>query len=348
MAATSIGRSVLAFLEGDDSDIERFREMRDRFRNPWIFGVLIGGCTVLAAASYGWWLAVLPVLAAATMAGGTAAQVRSPHPQVVIAMVGFALLELNIALSVLFTGGGSSPLLSLMVVPVFTQAVAFRPRVTAVWVAFSAGLALIALLGATRLDGTPAPSVLLQAVSYLALLGCLALGAHYFATAEVHSRGEASQDVLTGLLNRKALTSRFAHLAARLRTSGEPMTLLMVDVDHFKHINDTYGHPRGDLVLAELAQRLVENVRPGDLVFRFGGEEFLVLMPELDQETARFSAERLNRAVSNSLIAGLPVTVSVGVTSGQGDALDYDRMVQAADAAMYQAKRDGRACVRAS
>lgn len=334
-------------MEGNDSDRERYREMHDRFRDAWVFGVLIGGCTLLAAATYGWWLVVLPLLASVVMAAGIEAHSRSLNPEVV-GMVTFSLLELDLAVSVLFTGGGASPLLSLMVVPVFTQAVAFRPRVTVVWVALSAGLALAAVVGATRLPDTPVPAVLLQAVSYLALLGSLALAAHYLATSDVHSRDEAAQDVLTGLLNRKALRSRFDQFGSRLRSDDEPLTLLMVDVDRFKNINDTHGHQRGDLVLRELAERLVANVRPVDLVFRFGGEEFIVLMPGLDPDTARFAADRLNRAVSAHPVAGLRVTVSVGLTSRTGDDLDYGPMVQAADAAMYRAKQDGRDCVRSA
>ena len=348
MVETGLAGRFVRWLEGDSSDRARFAEMHARFGGAPLFGVLIGGTSIFAAASYGWWLVTLPVFASAVMGGALFLHPRTRRPEV-LAMVTFGLLELDLAVTVLFTGGGASPLLSLMVVPIFTQAVSFRPHVTRAWVTLSAVLTVAVIGGATRLDrDAGVPSALLQGVSYLALLGCIALAAHYLTDAEVSSRGQAVVDELTGLFNRKALRSHFSDIRAQALLTGDPLAVVMLDLDHFKSINDSHGHPRGDVVLQRVAECLRTTLRSRDLVYRIGGEEFLVLMPGHNLAEASQAAERLRESIAADELAGVAVRISGGLTSAAGPGIEYDAMLRAADEALYRAKANGRNQICAS
>lgn len=161
----------------------------------------------------------------------------------------------------------------------------------------------------------------------------------------------AVTDPLTGLFNRRYVEPHLARLAAQSRNSGREMAVMMIDIDHFKAVNDNYGHAAGDKVLIELADRLRENLRAIDLVARMGGEEFLVAMPGTSVTDARLAADRLRELVNTepfALGADLPaikITVSVGVAlSGhippENGAMD--RICAQADKALYAAKSAGR------
>jgi len=157
---------------------------------------------------------------------------------------------------------------------------------------------------------------------------------------------EAGRDSLTRLLNRKFLSVVLNREIEIARHSEKCFALLMVDVDHFKSINDTHGHDAGDNVLRQVASILDRSTRGGDYVFRMGGEEFLIVLVDTDQDGSRLFAERLRHAVAKEpMLAAadtlLNVTVSVGVTLHDGHP-DYQRSMQRADQALYQAKRSGR------
>jgi two-component system cell cycle response regulator len=155
-------------------------------------------------------------------------------------------------------------------------------------------------------------------------------------------------DSLTGLYNRRYLTAHLAALMDRNQRSGKSLSLLMVDVDHFKTINDTYGHATGDEVLAAIADRLSRNLRNFDTVARWGGEEFVVVMPEAEERIALVVAERLRSKVAEVPIPvqhaakEIPTTISIGVVIAGDDLGTPDDLLRAADAAMYEAKRQGR------
>lgn len=168
----------------------------------------------------------------------------------------------------------------------------------------------------------------------------------------------ATLDPLTGLYNRRHAITRLESLATAARDSGTPFAVMMLDLDHFKAINDTHGHATGDCVLIEVARRLRDNMRAVDLVARIGGEEFLVAMPETSVEQARGAAERLRRIIEDTPFAtarlpggGLRVTMSIGVAIGPGatgrtasatpGALIED-LYERADTALYSAKSAGR------
>ena len=154
-----------------------------------------------------------------------------------------------------------------------------------------------------------------------------------------------STDALTGLPNRRALQHQLAVLSAEARSRGENLVVAVVDVDHFKRVNDVEGHAAGDAVLREVARRLGSAVRPGQVLGRWGGEEFLALAPALSGEAAQRFGERLRTLVGWEPVAlpggqQLAVTVSVGLASGVPT--HEDALVGLADAALYTAKQGGR------
>lgn len=176
----------------------------------------------------------------------------------------------------------------------------------------------------------------------------------------------AVTDPLTGLYNRRYAEAYLADLLMRKEEQGRGYVLMLMDLDHFKAINDQYGHGAGDQVLRHVADRLRDNLRAGDLVARYGGEEFLIVLPDASSGEGEFTAERIRRAVGNvpvMLESGetLSVTASIGVGYGMEEpfeepvmktgtfdvpqphcALSLDRLVGAADAALYRAKSAGR------
>jgi diguanylate cyclase (GGDEF)-like protein len=174
----------------------------------------------------------------------------------------------------------------------------------------------------------------------------------FFSNAVVQSdrdhRLEAIVDPLTGLLNRAALQQRFAELAqqARISDGGTAVGFLVADLDHFKDVNDAHGHAVGDAVLEQLAHTMRNELRAFDLIYRLGGEEFVVVLPGAEMVDALEIAERLRAAVEAARPEGLAVTLSVGVAVAAGSELDFDRLYESADAALYGAKQAGRNCLR--
>ncbi len=158
----------------------------------------------------------------------------------------------------------------------------------------------------------------------------------------------ALTDPLTGLPNRRALFSRLEQEATRAARYGDALTVLMIDLDHFKSVNDTHGHLVGDVVLRGVALVLNKSVRKADSVARYGGEEFCVVLPRLAKAEALEVAEKLRRAVAQTPIAAKPgepplhVTLSVGIASYPQDATDVIALLERADEALYEAKRGGR------
>ncbi|BDA84472.1 PleD family two-component system response regulator [Aureimonas sp. SA4125] len=156
----------------------------------------------------------------------------------------------------------------------------------------------------------------------------------------------AVTDPLTGLNNRRFLESHLPTVIERARKDAKPLSVLMADIDHFKRINDGWGHDAGDRVLKEFAARLKHSLRASDLACRFGGEEFVVLMPEADGRTAQLIAERLRSMVADQPfdISGesISVTVSVGVAVLDAVTDDWETLLKRADRGLYAAKRNGR------
>jgi diguanylate cyclase (GGDEF)-like protein len=161
----------------------------------------------------------------------------------------------------------------------------------------------------------------------------------------------AEHDSLTGVLNRRAIRDVLRRELARCRREGQTLGIMLVDVDHFKRINDHFGHGAGDAALVTVVQRIAASLRPYDLVGRYGGEEFLVVAPGCDLELTQRLADRIRAAVSDEAIylgnENMTLTVSLGITLGTAES-DPEFLVAAADSAMYQAKWNGRNRVEVS
>ena len=160
-------------------------------------------------------------------------------------------------------------------------------------------------------------------------------------------RHQALRDPLTGLFNRRFFDAGLAQQIMRSRRSGEPASLLMLDIDHFKNYNDEYGHEAGDAVLRAIGQLLQTQVRGGDVACRFGGEEFVILMPDAPLESAKERGRQILEAIRGLEIPHqghlLPsVTASLGVAGFPAHASDAEGILEAADNALYMAKRTGR------
>jgi two-component system cell cycle response regulator len=160
-------------------------------------------------------------------------------------------------------------------------------------------------------------------------------------------REMAMNDSLTGLWNRAAIIDSLSNELKRSRREGTSLAVIMVDVDHFKSINDTFGHPAGDAVLREIAKTMKSVIRTYDSAGRFGGEEFLILLPGCDQLTACSHAERLRQAISRLIVTtergDVKVTASFGVSVAHGRTeSEAASLIEIADAALYSAKHKGR------
>ena len=157
----------------------------------------------------------------------------------------------------------------------------------------------------------------------------------------------AITDALTGLYNRRYMESHLGALVEQAASRGKPLTVLVLDIDYFKSINDCYGHDAGDDVLREFAIRIRKSIRGIDLACRHGGEEFVVVMPETDLAVATMVAERLRRRIASEPFPiqqggrTIEVTISIGIAA-LGGADNAAAVLKRADQALYRAKRDGR------
>lgn len=159
---------------------------------------------------------------------------------------------------------------------------------------------------------------------------------------------QVARDGMTGLFNHTAFQRRFQELVGSAQADPKPLTLLLIDIDHFKQVNDDFGHPVGDRVLKQVAQLLQSQVREGDLLARYGGEEFALALPQTPLQSALALAERIRRTVADQPIEPRRVTVSIGVAALTAETASAAALLLQADQALYGAKRAGRnRCVSA-
>ncbi|HEX8375872.1 MAG TPA: GGDEF domain-containing protein, partial [Geminicoccaceae bacterium] len=158
------------------------------------------------------------------------------------------------------------------------------------------------------------------------------------------AEARAQTDPLTGLANKRAIRDTTKHLHAHAMRTGNPLSIVLADLDHFKRVNDTYGHDRGDEALAAAAAALAGTVRGMDFVGRMGGEEFIVLLPDTGVEAATLVAEKLRAAVGAVRLAGVRegLSASLGVATFPDHASEPETLLRLADRALYLAKKRGR------
>jgi diguanylate cyclase (GGDEF)-like protein len=320
-------------------DRSRVVDANDRVRmSRMIVSTAVGGALAVAAPWIGWWTLILFALSILNFKNVDRRLRTSPHPERVSAqaIVGNLIL---LAGGVALSGGSHSPALPWMVLPAAMVAARFRPRVVIAGLALTVVLILVATVGVDPRGVAHNPVALL---STLALLAGVVSIVWALQAAELHHRDEAILDPLTGLLNRHALVPRFIELSHQARLTHQPVCMVLCDVDNFKAINDEHGHDCGDAVLRDVAYELRKRLRSFELVYRLGGEEFLIVLPGVDRKGGQEVAERLRRAVEQARPTGIEITISLGLSAGSGEQVDYDTLFKAADGALYEAKHAGR------
>jgi diguanylate cyclase (GGDEF)-like protein len=160
-------------------------------------------------------------------------------------------------------------------------------------------------------------------------------------------RNQSIRDPLTGLFNRRYLEETLSRELNRAERTSRPLALLLIDIDHFKRLNDTYGHDAGDAALAEVGRLLGRSFRSSDIACRYGGEEFVVVLPEAARGFAATRAEALREAVKELRVSARgapiqPMSISIGVAHYPDDGRTPEDLVRAADVALYAAKAQGR------
>jgi diguanylate cyclase (GGDEF)-like protein len=320
-------------------DRSRVVDANDRVRTIRMVGSgAVGAALLISAPWIGWWTLILFALSALNLMSVDWRLRTSAHPERVSADA-IVITELLLAGGVVMSGGPHSPALPWMVLPAAMVAARFRPRVVIAGLVGTVFMILVATVGVNPQATVENP---VSVIVTLALLAGVVSIVWALQAAELHHRDEAILDPLTGLLNRHALMPRFIELSHQARLTHQPVCMVLCDVDGFKGINDEYGHDRGDAVLRDVAYELRKRLRSFELVYRLGGEEFLIVLPGVDSKGGLEVAERLREAVEQTRPMGIKITISAGLSSGRGEEVEYDALFRAADAALYDAKRAGR------
>jgi diguanylate cyclase (GGDEF)-like protein len=263
---------------------------------------------------------------------------RSEKPEYVVAAT-VVNAQVLIGIGIALSGGPQSPTIMMLLLPIVTLPARFSPRGVYAGLALTIVILLAATIGVDPQGFLDDPT---YTVLGLACCAGLAAFAETLMRAEMEQRSEAVLDPLTGLLNRKALAGRFEEIAQQAALTGAPICLIAGDLDHFKHVNDEHGHDRGDAVLKDAAYVLRKHLRSFELIYRLGGEEFLIVLPGVGLVEGRTIAERVRAGLEESYPGGLEVTMSLGVACATGGHAEFEPLFRAADAALYEAKRTGR------
>jgi diguanylate cyclase (GGDEF)-like protein len=330
----------------DELRRERLLDIEARLHRHRVPAFAVLAATLVASGpwiGWAWTVPLVPALGAPAAISRIMSASRRPERW---AALGWAVSPLMIAISVALTHGPRSPAICWFALPAVTLGARFERRGVVLGLIY-----LLTLLGLSTLPVDAAAAV--RHPEYLNFPIGLTLAVTIFSGAIVqsdrHHRLEAVVDPLTGLLNRTALYQRFGELRqqARMSAEGTSIGFLVVDLDNFKLVNDEHGHATGDAVLERIAYVMRNSLRAFDLVYRLGGEEFVVVLPGADAEKAAEIGERLREAVEGARPEGLRVTMSVGVAVADGRDLDFDDLYERADTALYAAKEAGRNRVRA-
>ncbi|MGH2905167.1 MAG: diguanylate cyclase [Solirubrobacterales bacterium] len=330
----------LSWLIRNDSERERMLDMEARIEPVRNVGFAIMLTALIVCASWLNWWAVFPTLfAIAFFAVADRRVTHAPRPEfwLIGAWMGS---ELMIASSAALTGGPTSPLLAGLGIPIVTLSARFPLRGVVAGVTFAVLLACAVALGVDAQAVIDSPPLLVVPVAIILSIAVLSTA---LMRSDFQHRTNAVIDQLTGMLNRGALASRASELEQQSRVTGQPIGLIVGDIDHFKNFNDDFGHAVGDIVLKEVAYAIRKHLRAFDLAYRLGGEEFLVLLPGAAAEDAATLAETLRLAISRLEVSERHVTMSFGVAASRNkEPFDYADVFGRADEALYEAKRAGR------
>jgi len=330
-----------SWLFGDGVDRQRMLDMESRVRPVRQRAAAIMVLAILAAAPWlGWWPLVFVVSIMTCFAVADLLMPRLARPEFLMFGAWVASV-VTIALAVALSGGPGVAALSWLAIPVMTLSSRFSIRgvLAGVIITIVLGLVVAFAVDAHTVLGNP-----VLVIVPMALIVCVAVLSTPLMQSDIQHRTDAVMDPLTGMLNRNALGVRVRELTQQAKLTGEPVGVIVGDLDRFKGINDTHGHAVGDVVLKEAASLVRKQLRAFDLAYRLGGEEFLILLPGGDLDAAAELAERLRDTVAaNPVAGGVSVTMSLGVgASLAGEPFDYESVFAKADAALYQAKRSGR------
>jgi diguanylate cyclase (GGDEF)-like protein len=320
-------------------DRARVVDSSERIRRARLIGAAAIGVALVASAPWeGWWLLGFLALASVNLLGLDAWMSRTEHPERPVA---FSLLftEALIAGAVAFSGAGQSPLLPWLAIPIGMAAVRFRLPVV-LW-----GLVVGTLITLGVTLGVEPSSVLdspVLVIATIALFVNVVAVATALQGAELKHRRESVLDPLTGLLNRKSLRDRFIELEEQAHRTDGWVCMVALDIDGFKQVNDELGHSRGDAALRDATYEMRKALRNFELFYRYGGEEFVVVLPGVGIGHGEVVAERLRLAVEHARPAGLELTISLGVAAARGADVTLASLLAESDAAMYEAKRAGR------
>ena len=329
-----------SWLVRDEIEREHLLELNRRLRKVFraAAGIAFVGI-VVAGPWYGWLTLVPPVIVAIAYNAMEFNLERLRRPEYALA-VGWFAFQASIAAGFCLSTGAPMFALYLFLTMVIGSSAVFPARGVVVGVGFTALLMVIVAFNRAPQLVVHQPAILLLPLAALVAIACTGWAVGQSA---IDHRSASVVDHLTGLLNRTALEARSAELAAQTAQTGESVAVIVTDLDRFKAVNDSHGHVVGDIVLREAAYRIRKCLRAFESAYRFGGEEFVVLLAGVDETEASTVAERLWEAVRREPMNGLPVTMSVGVAaSAAGERFDYGAVFARADAALLQAKRAGR------
>jgi diguanylate cyclase (GGDEF)-like protein len=322
-----------------EEDRARALEAGDRVRRArTVAAAAIAVALVVCAPWVGWWTLPLLGLCALELLSLDRRMMRSKKPEWLAARAQLVILIL-LAIGVALDKGVYGVGLPWLIIPVAISATRFRWQVVTTGAAITVAAMCAATIPfdpqAVLDDPTPLLSAIVLLVAVTAITNALARG-------EIKHRSQAILDPLTGLLNRAALETRVQELEQQAHLTGGAVALVLCDLDRFKRINDTYGHDRGDAVLRDVAYEIRKALRSFELVYRIGGEEFLVVLPGIGADEAMEIAQRVRRAVAEAHPGDVDLTLSAGVACAAGEEMTYDEVFRAADAALFEAKREGR------
>ena len=315
--------------------------MEERIRPVRRLALGILAVTLLAAAPWiGLWTLAPLVLAAGFFAFADARIERYARPEYLM-FAAWTAAEVTIAIAVALAGSPHVATTSWLAIPVVTLSARFSTRGVVLGVAVALALLLVVTVGAGADQVYDDPTLVLAPASLIIAVAVLSTA---LMQSDRHYRDAAVVDPLTGMLNRKALANRIEELEQQSPLTGQPVSVILGDLDRFKRVNDTRGHAAGDTVLTDIAYRLRKRLRAFDLAYRIGGEEFLVLLPGAGPQEAKAYAEELRGSVMAHPVGdGVDITMSFGVaTSPSGSPFDYESVFAAADEGLYEAKRTGR------